>query len=124
MIIKAYPTPVVRPGVSFVSQTALLANTAVTILAAGSNPAGGVLWAAELYGQFGAGSYLVIIAKTGAAPANVTDGRVVLSHFASNAVANINRLALPIALLPNEGLYVISTLASTTHHTAAHYSVN
>lgn len=122
MIIKANPTPLVRPATYFLSNTNLAANTPATIVAPGSNLNGIIVWLAELNASFAAGSYMALM-WANAAPASITGGNAILTQFNSAQVTMPSRLAIPVFIPPGQGLYIIATLAMTAHYSTVGYTV-
>lgn len=100
------------PSANYALSTALTANTAVNIFTPASNTNGAIVLSAQISQYANTGLTAVLIAKS-SAPANITDGQIILQTKLINAVASDIYFA---EILPKEqaiaaglGLYLISS---------------
>jgi hypothetical protein len=105
------------------SVTNLAALGTATVFAPAANTAGARIHNAQLATFAGAGNRAALIARNGA-PANLTDGNVVLyANSIGSANAFVASLDEPINIAAGLGLYFISELLETNGHKLVHYSL-
>ena len=110
-------------GASYASITNYAANTAVQIVAPGSNVSGIDVWRASIGTRFAANNAASILAKS-STPTTVIDGDVIASCFETGSGDNIYRnVELPIFVPAGKGLYGISTGATAAQFTNVLYTV-
>lgn len=101
-------------GASYKSNTLMAANTPDTVFAPAANVNGAIIWHAQFLTQNAATIGAGYLAKT-AAPANITDGDLILSaEHASLIGANQmfgGTLPRPLKIAAGKGLYYLSTTA-------------
>lgn len=101
------------PAVSWNSFATAVANTPITVFAAGANPNGAIVWTAEAGDALTGNSHQSFIAKA-TAPTTAFDGDIVALSVPANAGATVMhqlRLAQPTRIPAGLGLYFISSLA-------------
>ncbi len=114
------------PTGNWKDSTSLVANTALTIFAAGSNPNGALIWSMESMDQSTGSQIQVFIAKA-TAPANVSDGEVIAqSHVCARADTNnffVIKREYPTRIAAGLGLHFISSAAGSAWFRNCRYSL-
>jgi hypothetical protein len=110
------PANLYRYAASYVSNTALAANTAGTVFAPASNTKGAVVLC-SMNSSYTAPGYVQLVAHT-SAPANMTTGDVLAVGQAvtgfSTSFGTSFQMPLPVFIPAGKGLYSISSAAEAT----------
>ena len=127
MIVKNNPTPLIRPGASFVSNTNLNANTAVAVFLAAANTRGAIVWGAAAASYNPTGAQQIALLAKAAAPATVIDGVPVSTTqagaFATGGFAASMKREMPYFIPPGLGLYFIAQTSETSGHRSVNYTI-
>lgn len=110
-------------GASYSAKGNAGANTAVAIVAPGSNVNGVIVWSASLRHYAGGAVFGALLAKT-SAPASVTDGDALLSGMGNNGASNPGgQLERAVFVPAGKGIYEIFDAAQTDRLTQMKYTI-
>lgn len=108
---------------AFRSSALMAANTAETVVAAGSNTAGLTLWSAGIVTRAGVNSIANMQAHT-AASTTTTTGDVILGACAPATLSVVSQLPYPLQVDAGKGLYFLSDTLETAALRWALYTLN
>lgn len=128
MIIKANPTPLTRPGVSYIDNTFRAAGTNLTIVSPASNTSGIIVHRAAFVSRGVSVPGFSLLAKN-ASPTSFTDGLLVLGpdtfgyDAGGTSYYEQGKRELPLFVPPGLGIYSYVTASENMRRSSLDYTI-